>query len=182
MQYFLVPYAYDYIDPAKGTGAGTEARIDAGMNTLTNRLCNVVPFEMILTAGYSKESPHTPTKSHPISLAEMMGKYTQATWPRSYCHAHIKPSAWGTLEETEEAIRTISELRRPGVHTSIVVSSHKYHIPRIWLCWKLLPKPFRYTLTFVKANHRFTKKEILAECVKFVLYTGILLLGRVLYD
>lgn len=174
---FLVPYAYDRMPggkPREGVPAnrlGSKARCDALIEEIPEGLDigNTANYSFVLTAGFSKESPCTPTSEIHRSVAEEMATYVDrlcvyqvSLFPNNYRFV------WGTYGETVEVIRTIR--RECANNNQIFVSTNLGHLPRVWLCWFFL-KPEGWKVHFVLARHSFTFwPEYFQETAKFFQY------------
>jgi hypothetical protein len=178
---YFVPYAYDRMpsgNPRDGVPPerlGSRARIECLVDIL-NRIKGGLgepersDFRFILTAGYSKCSPNSPSGGVTECLAEQMAEYL-------FKHHQLivstpGPLVWGTYAETRQAIVLISRsaaFRYLESEVIVFVSTNSAHMPRVRLCWYFL-KPRGWQVKFVTANHAFTRKEWLQETVKFFNY------------
>lgn len=159
MGIFLVPYAYDRVDRAKGTGNGTHTRICAALKRA--RSYRALSATAVLTAGYSKHSPASPCDCAPESLAHQMEALIKNEYRRSgpFVHAVARPSAWGTLAETKAAIEEIKNRSGKSDAVTVIIASNPFHLfGRVLICWLWL-KPRGWKILFAPAWHRFTWKE-----------------------
>jgi hypothetical protein len=159
MGIFLVPYAYDRVDRTRRTGQGTRARVCAAlMRAHTYRALSVTA---VLTAGYSKRSPASPSDDAPESLAHQMEELIKNERRKNgpFVRTIAKPRAWGTLAETKAAIAEIKSRSGAGDAVTVIIASNPFHLfGRVLICWFWL-KPRGWTILFAPAWHRFTWKE-----------------------
>lgn len=167
------PYAYDRIQD--GSGKGSMARCDA----LLKLLKTIRPDDhvFVLTAGFTKVSPNKPAPGVPVSLAEQMHRYLRSKDSEALTDRY--PVAWGTLDETKEAIYIIEQNARAKSADKVVVwvSTNLGHMPRVRLCWLLL-KPETWDVKFVTAKHSFIPKEWVQETIKFFQYVYLFAAGK----
>lgn len=153
---------------------GSKARCDKLIAMVSETESLRPGYIFILTAGFTKESPASPTQKVWESLSGQMERYllSQGVQPKKI---FAQERSWGTHEETVEAIKLITKMAEPpqhlrfNPHIDIYVSTNLGHIPRVWLCWYFL-KPKKWKVHFVRANHSFTPKEYFQETAKFFGY------------
>lgn len=154
MRTFLVPYAYEYVK--EGVTGGTTERCDAILAARTDHKATAV-----LTAGFSKQNPTTPSKKHRSSLAQQQAEYISKKDPSVRCI--VSPLGWGTLDETRHAIELISQNTDLDSNVEVLVSSNPWHLyGRVFLCWWRL-KPRHWKIRFVPVHHNYTWKERFQE-------------------
>ena len=164
---FCVPYAYDR--PKQGQVGGTIVRCNTLISEMDLRGGDCWDCRFILSAGFTKESVNHPTKQVGQAMAVQMADYINSV--RNYkCHTTQKYT-WGTYAETKEAASWLCY----GDH--IFVSTNLGHMPRVMLCWWFL-KPRWCKVTFIPANHSFTRKEYWQETIKFFTYLYRFLLKK----
>jgi len=160
---FLIPLAYDYIQWP--TGHGSRARCQA-LASLVDAKYSDSKCVVVLTAGYTKRSPATPTPEQSRSLAHQQAVFMRTLLPQA--DYIIKPSVWGT----ENEIRTASEYidkyclnkNIDPKQCEVLISSNPMHLFRVkvW-CRHVMPD---MNMQFIEADHRFSMKEIAQEAVK----------------
>jgi len=149
---------------------GTKTRCDALIQKL--KTIEIEPnesFEFLLTAGYKKDEKEEPKDKPELRIANQMAIYIRKINIKLRVFtSHIR--AWGTFEETREAINEIKEMIGPDYgRVEIYISTNLGHLSRVWLCWFFL-KPHGWKVHFVRANHSFTPKEWVQEAIKFFVY------------
>jgi hypothetical protein len=154
--YYFVPLGYNWIVPGKP--GGTEARCDALLkycaeDYLPSEICSFV-----LTADRPLGSNHQP-------MADEMADYIRQKSENSF-YPIPRPMGWGTLAEIENAIKVIREDRNGG-RIAVIISTNHGHMPRVRLYWRVLA-PKEWKVTFIPANHSFTKTEWFQETAKVV--------------
>lgn len=162
---FMVPYAYGHIT-RDGSDGGAKRCAEALNFACEELYPTATRLFAVLTAGYNKQNPSEPRYPGECSLASEQSAFLERLGDESV-HL-VDPCSWGTLDETIHAIRLITDHVRlmrssPEDEVHVVVASNPFHLyGRVALCWHLL-RPIGWEIHFVKANHRFSLKEILQE-------------------
>jgi predicted transposase YbfD/YdcC len=164
---FLVPLAYDYIQ--KKTGFGSKVRCQA--------LADIAKSEteyldsdcvVVLSAGYTKESPDSPSPKQTQSLAHQQSVFMRTLVPKA--EYIVRPSVWGTRNEIHAASvhidRYCFEKNIDPKRCEILISSNWLHLFRV----KVWAKHFMPDMNkrFIEANHRFLMKEVGQESLKLL--------------
>ena len=163
---FLVPLAYDRIQ--NNTGRGTMARCDVIIEFAENPQHSDCQYVVVLTAGYSKESPTCATVPRMQSLAQQMRLYMKPYIPEA--RYIIRSVTWGTRGEISEATALIREYcnwhKVPVEEVCIVTSSNFMHLHgRVKSLWKRHAPDIK--VRYLTADHSFTLREVVQETVKF---------------
>jgi hypothetical protein len=166
--YYFVPYAYDRIT-ARQTSGGSIARCNALLKTKNELGIDMEVSTFVLTAGFSKESPLTPTVSASEAICHQMADYLASQGFPKKDIFHV-PAGWGTYWETRAAVDHIRWSECGDQHKRVYVSTNGGHMPRVRICWYFLA-PKGWSVKFVSADHSFgDEKECLGEVIKFFVY------------
>jgi hypothetical protein len=158
---FLVPYAFDGFNSDGTGGEGSRARCDALKKWVDKD--DVV----ILSAGFTKSAPDTPSPEHSTSLAEFMGKHIQQNWKPTPVIHYSTPLVWGTLAETVAAVSFIESTASKDAE--VWIATNPFHLVRVWMCWRFLAS-HRWKLHFVPAFHYFSWRSRFKEFISVPVY------------
>ena len=161
---FCIPYAYGRMGDKRWEG--TKARCDALIAVSEQLGINRKKTKFVLTAGFTKKFPTSPSTEAGESIAVEMNCYILGRIKASTMVAGV---TWGTYGETLTSINLIKEVIQTEEHPTVYVSTNFGHMLRVRLCWLFL-KPKGWEVKFVTANHSSTLKEYLQEPVKFLGY------------
>lgn len=173
MAHIFAPLAYDrmpYGQPRQNVPInrlGSKARIDVLLKKMFVVLDTQEDHLFVFVAGFSKNSPDTPTTDTPVSLAEEMDRYANYQTPA--LESFWGAQSWGTHDEIYSVIAT-GKLVDTGEDHDVYIATNLGHMPRVMLTWFFLEKPESWRIHFVPAKHSFSPKEWVQETVKFFTY------------
>jgi len=162
---FLIPLAYDHIQGK--TGRGSKARCQA----LADRVKRVPGYldsncVVVVSAGYTKESPATPTPEQSRSLAYQQVVFMRTLLPQA--DYIVKPPVWGTENEIRAASEYINQYclykNIDPKLCEVLISSNPIHLFRVKIWCRHVMSDMN--IQFIEADHRFSIKETVRELLK----------------